>query len=87
MAEQTNQELTREEQRVFEDLGNQLSAFRTTKTADGGDDADLCGTYRKVRPILKIAVPIIRKIPPIGGKIADAVEFLMTLADSFCPQD
>jgi len=87
MAEQTNQNLTREEQQVFEDLDKQLSTFRTAKTSERLDAADLCDTYHKIKPILKLALPIIRKfVPVIGDRIADAIEFLMTIADGLCPE-
>ena len=59
--------------------------------ASGGSDvaaapspAQLCGTYRRVRPILAGLLPFIRLIPQIGASAARAIETLMALLDAVC---
>ncbi|NRD51003.1 hypothetical protein [Corallococcus exiguus] len=43
-----------------------------------------CDTYRTYRPILQAALPLISKIPFVGAKVATAITFLMSIADSLC---
>jgi len=45
----------------------------------------LCDEYKKIRAWLEIVLPFIEKIPVYGSKIAGAIRFLMTLADTACP--
>ena len=49
------------------------------------DMASLCGTYRTIRPLLETALPLVKQIPVVGAKIANAISFLMTLADLAYP--
>ncbi|MBC8029930.1 MAG: hypothetical protein H7Z16_07450 [Pyrinomonadaceae bacterium] len=49
------------------------------------DAGDLCEKYHAIKGWLRILVKVIRKIPKIGDKAADAIEFLMGLADMACP--
>ena len=43
-----------------------------------------CNTYKTYRPILQTALPFVAKIPIYGSKIAAALTFLLSLADSVC---
>lgn len=46
----------------------------------------LCAQYEKIKKHLEIALPLIEKFIPIyGSKIAGAIRFLMTIADTVCP--
>jgi hypothetical protein len=47
--------------------------------------ADLCGTWKQVRPILKGLLPALRAIPVLGSRIAKALEALMAGLDAICP--
>lgn len=62
--------------------GARLTAATTKAALESGD---LCEKYRAIREPLKILVKLLRKIPKIGPKAADAIEFLMGLADAVCP--
>ena len=46
---------------------------------------DLCKQYQKVKPLLTTILPFIEKIPVYGGKIANAIRFLMAIAEVACP--
>jgi len=46
---------------------------------------DLCEKYKAIKAALRILVKILRKLGTIGNKAADAIEFLMGLADTVCP--
>ncbi len=45
---------------------------------------ELCKVYHKVRPIIEVALPWLRRIPLYGSGIAAAVEFLVKVADLLC---
>lgn len=45
---------------------------------------DVCGTYKKVKPILQGILPILNAIPNFGHKVASAIQALMAGLDSFC---
>ena len=64
--------------------GSSMSATAGAKEA-ALDVGDLCKKYRALRASLVILVTIVKKIPIYGGKIAAAIEFLMSLADMACP--
>lgn len=49
------------------------------------DGSGLCATYKKIRGPLESIIPVVRLIPVWGGKLAKALTFLMTLADTICP--
>jgi len=49
------------------------------------DPAKLCEYYKEIRPLITALLPLIKKIPVYGAKIAQIVEFLMLLADKVCP--
>lgn len=50
-----------------------------------GNLGDLCKKYSSVRPMLQIALPLIGRLPIVGKKVVDAVQFLMGIADVACP--
>jgi hypothetical protein len=52
---------------------------------DALDGSQLCQTYRQVRGFLETILPFIEKIPVYGKKVAGAIRFLMSLADTVCP--
>lgn len=76
--------LSVEDTKLFEQLENELSVTRGSKAAEAGI-GDLCQQYRKIEPILKKVLPIIRLIPKFGKTVADAIEFLMQIANMACP--
>lgn len=43
-----------------------------------------CNTYKTYRPILQTALPLVKLIPVYGGKIYNAISFLLSMADSVC---
>jgi hypothetical protein len=45
---------------------------------------DLCGTYKKVKPILKGIAPFIKLIPVVGAAAGTAIELLMVALDAAC---
>ena len=47
---------------------------------------DVCGTYKKVRPILAGILPFLKAIPVFGAKAATAIQALMAALDVVCPQ-
>lgn len=49
------------------------------------DGESLCATYRKIRAFLEQVIPFVKLIPVWGGKLAAALTFLMSLADTVCP--
>ena len=67
----------------LEQIGKELDAARTAKTAA---KIDPCAEYNKIKPILQKALPFIRFIPKFGKQVADAIELLMGIADNFCPK-
>ena len=44
----------------------------------------VCGKYKKIKPLLTTALTFIGMIPVYGSKIAVAVRFLMSVADTAC---
>ena len=46
---------------------------------------DLCGTYKKVKPILEGLLPFLALIPNIGKAVVAALKVLMAALDSHCP--
>ena len=87
MSEEKNDgtEISEEGLKHFEHLASQLSKARA-----GGEGAkvgigDLCRQYHKIAPTLKKVLPFIRFIPKIGKTAAEAIEFLMVIADMTCP--
>jgi hypothetical protein len=56
-----------------------------TTTAHFAGTANICDTYKKVRPILERLLPFIGLIPRIGKPTSVAIAALMAALDSFCP--
>ena len=81
--------LNREETVALDRIEAELQGFRVgamaATEAAAIDLGDLCKKYRAIRGPLEILVKILRKIPNIGDRVADALEFLMGLADLACP--
>lgn len=80
--------LNNAETAALERIDAELTGFSTrsrTMAVAGGGEGDLCEKYRAIRAALLILIKIVKKIPGIGSKIAAALEFLMSLADAFCP--
>jgi hypothetical protein len=69
----------------FEQLADELKAAKASSLTAAGGIGDLCAKYHKIEPILKKVLPFIRLIPKIGKTAADAIEFLMGIADMACP--
>ena len=80
-------ELSQEEEAALEQIDN-LTALRVTtgtRAVAALQSGDLCEKYRTIRGALKILVGILRRLGSIGKKAAEAIEFLMSLADTVCP--
>ncbi len=69
----------------FEQLAHELSAAKASSLTASGGIGDLCKQYHKIEPILKKVLPFVRLIPKVGKTAADAIEFLMGIADIACP--
>jgi hypothetical protein len=70
----------------FDQLAHELSAAKTGSSAVAkAGIGDLCQKYHKIEPILRKVLPFIRLIPKIGKTAAEAIEFLMGIADMACP--
>lgn len=46
---------------------------------------DLCGVYRRVKPILERILPFIELIPVWGSRAATGIRLLMKGLDALCP--
>ena len=46
---------------------------------------DVCGVYKKVKPILTGILPFLKLIPVYGGTVAAAITALMGVLDTTCP--
>lgn len=68
----------------FDHLAKQLSAAHTGAAA-GVNIGDLCKQYHKIQPTLKLLLPFVKLIPKVGKTAAQAIEFLMGIADMSCP--
>ena len=51
----------------------------------GNDLSPYCPDYRKAKPVIEAALPIIGDIPVVGEPFVEAIEFLMKVADWACP--
>jgi subtilisin family serine protease len=68
-----------------QDFMQALSAFEQPGADVTAAGVDICGTYKKVRPILKGILPFIALIPSIGKAAAAAITALMAALDAACP--
>jgi hypothetical protein len=46
--------------------------------------ADVCATYKKIKPWLTTALTLVGAIPVYGNTIAGVIKLLMGIADNFC---
>lgn len=67
---------------ALERLDAEIGAAGTAATLDR---ADLCAQYHRLKPLLATAIKLVQAIPIYGPRIANAIRFLMTLADQVCP--
>jgi hypothetical protein len=67
-----------------EEFMEALAAFREPGEDVAAAAPDVCGTYKKVKPILKGILPFLKFIPNIGKPAAKAIESLMAALDAFC---
>jgi len=68
---------------VFLQAIESFKAFQGTPEAAAA--ADICGIYKKVKPILNGVLPFLKLIPVIGATVAAAVTALMAVLDQTCP--
>ena len=61
-----------------------VGAGKAPVGAAAGVGQMVCDTYAEVKGLLRVALPLIRRIPVYGSKIAAAIQFLMTIADAYC---
>ncbi|HVF51682.1 MAG TPA: hypothetical protein VNA19_16475 [Pyrinomonadaceae bacterium] len=78
-----NVELSPEEQNALDQLSRELQG--TDRTRGVPDIGQLCEQYNRLKPTLEIVVRIVERIPVYGSKAAQAIRFLMGLADMACP--
>lgn len=64
---------------------DKIEKILAAPSARGFAATDLCSTYAKIKPLLQTALTLVKLIPIYGSKIAAAIEFLMSIADKFCP--
>ncbi len=84
-----SQEKTTKTNKNDENLKNLEKIAAELDQAHGGKAAasvNPCAEYNKIKPILQKALPFIRFIPKFGKQVADAIELLMGIADTFCPK-
>ena len=78
----------KEEAAALDRIEAELKGFRAKASETAAAAAgvgDLCETYGSIKGPLKLLVKFLRKLPGFGGKAADAIEFLMKIADTVCP--
>lgn len=85
MANETNDGLniSGENLQKLEQMANDLDKAGASSGAAAAD-INVCEQYNRIKPVLQSALPIIRLIPRFGRQVADAIEFLMGIADTFC---
>jgi hypothetical protein len=62
-----------------------LDALDKVEAREAITKDDLCGVYKRVKPILSGILPFIELIPVWGKKAADAIRLLMRGLDVLCP--
>ena len=60
------------------------AAVPATESLALPDVASLCAMYKKAKPTIDMALPIIEKVIPGGAVIGRIVRVLMMLADQVC---
>ena len=62
-----------------------LVEFEPTRAKNlKGSKDELCKTYNEYKGLIPMVLPIIKKIPIYGSKIAAVIETLMQIADFAC---
>lgn len=71
---------------ALDNISNEITEFplEISGTKIESDKASLCKKYRTIRPWLETILTFVEKIPVIGKKLADAIRFLMIIADMVC---
>jgi hypothetical protein len=64
---------------------NSIDKELSAATVASLDGSGLCEKYKKIRGFLESIIPVVKLVPVWGGKLAKAITFLMTLADTVCP--
>jgi hypothetical protein len=64
---------------------NKIAHAVSVKSVASADPAKLCEIYKRYRPLIVLALALIKRIPVYGVKIAAIIEFLMQIADKVCP--
>lgn len=82
-----NLNFTAAEMKHFDNLASEMkkAGVGTGGAAAKLDVGELCKQYHKVRGVLLIALPFIKKIPGVGAAVGTAIELLMGIADMACP--
>lgn len=80
----THQPIEGETMSQEEQFMRALAAFEEPSADVAAAGVDICGTYKKVKPILQGILPFIRLIPRIGSAAAKAIEALMTALNALC---
>jgi len=62
-----------------------IAAFEAASVSAQDVDADICGIYKKVKPILNGILPFLKLIPVYGATVAAAITALMGVLDNTCP--
>lgn len=62
-----------------------LESFKTFQASSEAKAVDICGIYKKVKPILNGVLPFLKLIPVIGDTVVAAVTALMGVLDQMCP--
>lgn len=62
-----------------------IESFRAFQASPESTAVDVCGIYRKARPILKGVLPFLKLLPVYGETVAEALTALMGVLDGICP--
>ena len=73
------------EQEGLEALNQIVSSLEEEQVRGIPTLADVCGQYRRVRPVVDKALGLVELIPVYGLKIAITIRFLCKVADLACP--
>lgn len=73
------------EQQALDALEQITAELAKPRAAGLPDLGKICETYKKIKPFLEGVLWLIEKVPVVGKKIADAVRFLISVADLACP--
>lgn len=72
----------REAAAALEQISQAISGGAASTMRDSGQ---LCETYQRIRPWLERVLPWIQLLPRLGKQLAEAIRFLMSVADTLCP--